>query len=385
MAHTAKMHINDLNKEQARAELIRLRDEIAAHDRRYYGEDAPSISDAAYDDLRIRNQDIEARFPDLVLEDSPSKRIGSAPASGFAKIKHAVPMLSLANGFSREDIGEFVERICRFLNLDDLPDFYCEPKMDGLSFSARYERGRLVSVATRGDGAVGEDITANMRSIKHFPDRLQQDVPVLEVRGEVFMNKEDFLALNTKRQAEGEPVFANPRNAAAGSLRQLDASITATRPLDYIAYAVGEVEGLVFEHYDQLVAQLALLGFATNPHNRLCAHLEDVLAYYQEMEAMRGDLPYDIDGLVYKVNHMSYQQRLGFVSRSPRWAIAHKFPAEQGVTVVEANYCSSWAHRCAYPSCGACPGDDWRGWWYSVPVFITRMKSGAKIYAFMTM
>jgi DNA ligase (NAD+) len=329
--------IAKLTEVQARAELARLAAEIAAHDRRYYQEDAPTVSDAAYDALRRRNAEIEARFPELIRADSPSRKVGAAPARGFAKIRHTVPMLSLDNAFSDGDVRDFVDRIRRFLRLgEETPVFTAEPKIDGLSMSLRYEDGRLIYGATRGDGAAGEDVTANIRTLEDVPKQLRgRNVPaVCEVRGEVYMTKSAFLALN-KRQAEaGGQVFANPRNSAAGSVRQKDPAITASRPLGFFAYAWGAMSEMPADTQSGMVKWFSAAGFKTNPLMRVCKSLDAMLSFHHEIEAERATLDYDIDGVVYKVDRLDWQERLGFVSRTPRWAVAHKFPAEQAATVV---------------------------------------------------
>jgi DNA ligase (NAD+) len=325
-----------LTEAQAKKELARLAAEIAEHDRRYYQEDRPIISDAEYDALRQRNDEIEARFPHLIRADSPSRRIGAAPAGRFPKVRHAVPMLSLDNAFTDEDVADFVGRIKRFLRLEETPTFTAEPKIDGLSMSLRYEGGELVSAATRGDGTEGEDVTANIRTLKDVPHRLQgKHVPrVCEVRGEVYMTKSAFLELNRRQEAAGEKVFANPRNSAAGSLRQLDPAITASRPLGFFAYAWGEMSEMPQKTQSGMVRWFGAIGFKTNPLMKVCDSLEGLLAFHREIEGQRASLDYDIDGVVYKVDRLDWQERLGFVSRSPRWAIAHKFPAERATTIV---------------------------------------------------
>jgi DNA ligase (NAD+) len=319
-------------------EVTRLAEAIREHDRRYYQEDAPSISDAAYDALRRELEALEAAHPHLAAPDSPTRKVGAAAASGFGKVTHRVPMLSLGNGFSDADIAEFLVRIRRFLDLPEetpLP-FLCEPKIDGLSFSARYEQGRFVQGATRGDGEVGEDITENLRSLTGLPMQLPPHAPeVLEMRGEVYLSHADFAALNAQQAEKGGKLFANPRNAAAGSLRQLDASITANRPLRYFAYAWGEVIPLPTGSQWRILQTLHQLGFITHPDAQRVEGLEAMLAYYRELEARRPGLGYDIDGIVYKLDDLALQERLGFVSRAPRWAIAHKFSAEQGETLLE--------------------------------------------------
>ncbi|HVI28461.1 NAD-dependent DNA ligase LigA [Hansschlegelia sp.] len=314
--------------------------EIAEHDRRYYQQDAPTISDAAYDDLRRRLDALEAEFPELKTPDSPSQRVGAAPSGAFAKVRHAVPMLSLANAFSDEEVAEFVARVRRFLDLKPEQELAiaAEPKIDGLSASLRYEGGRFVRGATRGDGAVGEDVTANLRTIDDVPERLTgDDVPeVLEVRGEVYMSHADFRALNERQAEAGKPIFANPRNAAAGSLRQLDPKITAERPLRFFAYAWGEASAVPATTQTGMVQNLERWGFQTNPLMKVFTSTDELLRHYHAIEAVRAELGYDIDGVVYKVERLDLQRRLGFVSRSPRWAIAHKFPAEQATTILEA-------------------------------------------------
>jgi DNA ligase (NAD+) len=329
---------DELTQAQARTELKRLAQEIAAHDERYYQNDAPAISDADYDALRRRNAAIEARFPALVLADSPSRRVGARPARGFAKLRHAVPMLSLDNAFSDEDVTDFVDRIRRFLRLpaDEPLAFTAEPKIDGLSLSLRYEGGWLVNGATRGDGIEGEDVTANVKTLETIPHELRgRRVPArCDIRGEVYMTKSAFLALNERQQEAGKQVFANPRNSAAGSLRQLDASITASRPLGFFAYAWGEMSELPEKTQHGMLDWFARCGFTTNPLMKRCNSVEELLEFHREIELARGTLDYDIDGVVYKVDRLDWQERLGFVSRTPRWAIAHKFPAQRATTIV---------------------------------------------------
>jgi DNA ligase (NAD+) len=332
----------DLMPLEVITELEALAREIARHDLAYHQKDAPEISDADYDALKKRNSDIEVLFPDHIRDDSPSKRVGAAVATGFSKVTHALPMLSLGNVFSEDDYREFIDGIRRFLKeLHDDPDapleMVAEPKIDGLSISLRYENGIFVQGATRGDGATGEDVTTNVRTMKDFPETLPGDVPgVLEVRGEVYMSGSDFLALNAAQEKVGEKVFANPRNAAAGSLRQLDSSITARRPLSFFAYALGEVSAPIADTHWGILEKLKSWSFPTNSQTTLCADISDVLAFYNRLNGERAALGYDIDGIVYKVNRLDYQERLGFVSRAPRWAIAHKFPAEKATTVINA-------------------------------------------------
>jgi DNA ligase (NAD+) len=329
--------VEALTEDEARAELARLAGEIARHDRAYHEQDAPEITDAAYDALRLRNAAIEARFPDLVRPDSPRFRVGAAPAGGFAKVRHGVPMLSLDNAFDAADFAEFCERARRFLGLKDEPlAFVGEPKIDGLSISLTYEAGRLVRGATRGDGVEGEDVTANVRTLKSIPSRLKGAAPArIEIRGEVFMTKADFLALNEAQDAAGQKLFANPRNAAAGSLRQLDARITAARPLSMFAYAMGEASESPADTHWQWLELLQSWGFAVNPLSRRLADAEEAAAFQAGIATGRAALPYDIDGVVYKIDDLALQRRLGFVGRAPRWAIAWKFPAEQATTVLE--------------------------------------------------
>ena len=328
-----------LTAAQAKAELKRLAYEIALNDKRYYQEDAPKIADAAYDALRERNKAIEARFPHLIRADSPSKRVGAAPTGRFKKVRHAVPMLSLDNAMAEQDVVDFVARIRRFLKLgeDEKITFSAEPKIDGLSMSLRYERGELVVAATRGDGSEGEDVTANIKTLKDVPHKLHgRHIPaVAEVRGEVYMTKQAFLALNERQKAAGEPVFANPRNSAAGSLRQKDSQITASRPLGFFAYAWGEMSEMPADTQSGMIKWFETCGFKTNPLTKTCHSLEQLLAFHRDIEERRAKLDYDIDGVVYKVDRLDWQERLGFVSRSPRWAIAHKFPAERATTVVK--------------------------------------------------
>jgi DNA ligase (NAD+) len=324
----------------ARVEHEALGREIAEHDERYYGQDAPSISDAEYDALRRRYEEIETRFPELADSESLSRRVGAKAAEKFAKVRHRVPMLSLANAFSEEEVKDFVARVRRFLGLpeDRVLSFSAEPKIDGLSLSLRYEGGRLVTAATRGDGAEGEDVTANARTVKEIPPRLKgTDVPkVCEIRGEVYLRHEDFAEINRRQEAAGKPPFANPRNSAAGSLRQLDASITAARPLRFFAYAWGEMSATPSRTHLGMIERFAAWGFKTNPLTQRCTSVEELLAHYRQIESERANLGYDIDGVVYKVDDLGLQERLGFVSRAPRWALAHKFPAQQATTVIEA-------------------------------------------------
>ena len=333
---SSEIDVDKLTAEQAAEELARLAAEIAEHDKRYHAEDAPTISDAEYDALRQRNARIEARFPELVRDDSPSRAVGATPSTAFSTVEHAIPMLSLDNVFADEDVTDFVASVRRFLALplDAELVFTAEPKIDGLSMSLRYEKGRLVTAATRGDGTTGENVTANIRTIDEIPDELPKDAPdVVEVRGEVYMRRDDFLDLQ-KRMAESGQTFANPRNSAAGSLRQKNPEVTRSRPLKFFAYAWGETaEPLAETQYDA-VQRMAGWGFPVNERMTRCSSIEEMLACYRAIEAERASLPYDIDGVVYKVDRLDLQERLGFRSRSPRWATAHKFPAEKATTVL---------------------------------------------------
>lgn len=313
---------------------------IRYHDSRYHGEDNPEISDADYDALVALNKEIEDAFPAQIRHDSPSVRVGAAPSSAFGKVTHSQPMLSLSNAFDKTDIEEFIARIGRFLTLESTEPliFTAEPKIDGLSISLRYEAGMLVQAATRGDGSVGEDVTANVRQIKDIPQQITQSrIPppdMLEVRGEIYMTKADFAALNERQAETGSKPFANPRNAAAGSLRQKDASITAARPLHFFAYASGTISEPVSDTHHGFLSYLSECGFVVNSLTRLCHNAEELVASWQDINTQRPHLEYDIDGVVYKVNRHDWQQRLGQVSRAPRWAIAHKFAAEQAETTL---------------------------------------------------
>ena len=328
-----------MDETAATAELADLAATIAFHDTRYHGEDDPVISDADYDALMARNRALEAAFPALVREDSPSLRVGAPAAAGFGKVRHARPMLSLNNGFTDEDIEDFAARIRRFLSLgeDDELAFTAEPKIDGLSLSLRYEGGRLVQAATRGDGAEGEDVTANIRMVDAVPQSLAGSPPqVLEVRGELYMDKADFLALNASQEVAGAKIFANPRNAAAGSLRQKDPAVTASRRLRFFAYSLGEASAPLADTHMRSLAALGDMGFSINPLSDRHADVAGLLEQHAAIGAARPDLSYDIDGVVYKVDRHDFQDRLGQVARAPRWAIAHKFPAEQAETVLNA-------------------------------------------------
>ncbi|MCE9650846.1 MAG: NAD-dependent DNA ligase LigA [Parvibaculum sp.] len=331
--------VDQLTLEEAAEELERLADEIARHDKLYHQKDAPEISDAAYDAMRRRNDELEKLYPELVREDSPNKSIGAAPADAFGKVTHKVAMLSLSNGFDDNDVVEFWNRVGRFLNLKEEDELAvtAEPKIDGLSAALRYEKGRFVLGATRGDGREGENVTENLRTITDIPHELKGKNPpdVFEVRGEVYMSHADFERLNENQVKAGKPVFANPRNAAAGSLRQLDPKITRSRPLRFFAYAWGDASEVPADTQSGVMDRFRKWGFPVNPLFSVCKSSEELLAFYHDIEEKRASLGYDIDGVVYKINRLDWQQRLGFVSRSPRWALAHKFPAEQAMTVLE--------------------------------------------------
>ena len=333
--------IKDMSAEDAKAEHQKLAAAIKSHDEAYYAHDAPVVSDAEYDRLRKRLIDLERAFPGLVTPESPTQNVGVAPAKGFGKVRHRVPMLSLDNAFSNDELREFEGRIRRFLGLGPTEEvaFFAEPKIDGLSASLRYENGRFIQGATRGDGQVGEDITGNLKGVVDLPLEItRQGAPIpgfFEIRGEVYMSKPDFLALNNSQERSGGKIFANPRNAAAGSLRQLDTAITASRNLRFFAYAWGEVSEVPGTTQSEVLAQFEKWGFSVNPLSRVCANMEEAIDAYRKIEELRASLDYDIDGVVFKVNRLDWQERLGFVSRSPRWAIAHKFPAERAYTVIE--------------------------------------------------
>ncbi|MEM1317605.1 MAG: NAD-dependent DNA ligase LigA, partial [Pseudomonadota bacterium] len=328
-----------LSEAQAKDELEALAREIGEHDTRYHNDDAPTISDAEYDALRKRNTAIEARFPHLVLDDSPSNNVGSPVQSKFDKITHKVPMLSLDNAFDDGDVADFVASVQRFLNWKDGEPlaFTAEPKIDGLSLALRYEHGELVSAATRGDGQVGENVTANARTVRDIPRQLTGgDIPdTVEIRGEVYIGKEDFAALNAEMEAAGKQLYVNPRNTAAGSLRQLDSRITASRPLRFFAYAWGEVSALPQDTQFGMIEQMERWGFVTNPLTKRLETVDALIEHYRLIEQERATLDYDIDGVVYKVDDLALQGRLGFASRVPRWAIAHKFPAEIATTILK--------------------------------------------------
>lgn len=329
--------IKNLTPIEAAAEIAELTRKIEYHDIRYHQQDEPEISDADYDALKIRLFAIEEEFPQLVAETSPSKKVGAKPLKDFGKVEHSIPMLSLTNCFSAEDASDFYDRIYKFLNLSqhNKIEVIAEPKIDGLSCSIRYEGGKLVQAATRGDGATGEDITANVKTIADIPQNLKGEFPqVLEVRGEVYMERVAFFKLNEQQEKRGEKIFANPRNAAAGSLRQLNPAITASRPLRFIAYALGDVSENFAPTQSEIKERLSLLGFRTSEPFVICKNLKEILEVYNEVYSKRATIPYDIDGVVYKVNDRELQERLGFISRAPRWATAHKFPAEQAETLL---------------------------------------------------
>ena len=334
-----------MTEAEAAKELEQLATEIARHNRLYHQEDAPEISDADYDALVRRNAELEAAFPQLVREDSPSKAVGAAPAAHLAKVRHALPMLSLENAFSDEEVAEFVARVRRFLSLgpDEEVALTAEPKIDGLSCSLRYERGRLVQAATRGDGTTGENVTENVRTIADIPQVLSPStegegrVPeVFEIRGEVYMSKPDFAALNQRKAEMGGKVFANPRNAAAGSLRQLDPAITAARPLRFLAHGWGEASHVPAESQYELMQRIAKWGLPISPDLKRFTAIEPLLDHYRAIERARADLQFDIDGVVYKVDRLDWQRRLGQVAKAPRWALAHKFPAQRAETTLNA-------------------------------------------------
>lgn len=328
----------DLSEAEARAEVQRLAKEIRHHDLLYHQQDQPEISDAAYDALKQRLSAIEARFPSLVASDSPSRAVGAPTAAGFGKIRHKVPMLSLGNAFSDDEVANFFDQLRR--QAGDVPGIdqvLAEPKIDGLSISLTYLDGQFQQGATRGDGSEGEDVTANLKTLRDLPQRLKGKVPaVLEVRGEVYMSRADFKQLNERQAKAGEKTFANPRNAAAGSLRQLDPSITAKRPLSLFCYSWGEVSERPWKTQKEFLERLADWGFPINERARICKGMKEALSFYQEIQAERAELPYDIDGVVYKVNSVALQEELGFRTREPRWAIAHKFPAERAITKLKA-------------------------------------------------
>ena len=336
--------VDALTEEEARAELAALAKKIAHHDRLYYTDAAPEISDADYDALRRRNSEIEARFPELIRSDSPTRRVGAAPAVGFAKVTHTRPMLSLENAFEEADVRDFFAGVRNFFRRtateelvgEDRIEIMAEPKIDGLSIALSYQNGRLVLGATRGDGTTGENVTTNLRTLDTVPEVLAGGgwPAQIDIRGEVYLERAGFFALNEERAAAGESVFANPRNAAAGSLRQLDSAITARRPLKFFAYAWGETSAPFARTHEEALARFREWGFTVNQRSRLCRGVGAALAYYRDIAAERASLPYDIDGVVYKVNDLALQERLGMISRAPRWAVAQKFPAQQAQTVL---------------------------------------------------
>lgn len=327
--------IENLNESQAIKELKRIAEEMAKADIAYYQDDEPYLIDAQYDELKRMNERIEAKFPQLVIKDGPSKRIGAKTREDLGKVKHKIPMLSLGDVFSEEEMLDFTASVNRFLGREEEITYTAEPKIDGLSFSARYEKGIFVKGATRGDGSIGEDITENLKMIPDLPLKIESNVPdILEVRGEVYMSKSDFLELNTQYEKEGKKVFANPRNAAAGSLRQLDPNITKERKLSLFVYTWGEVSDIVWNSQSQFLEDVRNWGFKTNPYNKICHTTQELSNYFEYLMQKRASLPYDIDGIVYKVDSLALQNRLGFLTRTPRWAIAHKFPAEQAYTIV---------------------------------------------------
>ncbi|MGX6960732.1 MAG: NAD-dependent DNA ligase LigA [Rickettsia endosymbiont of Pentastiridius leporinus] len=325
-------NIEEINEKEAKKLLQELAEKIELYNHAYYIEDKPLVADSEYDQLFNINLKLEQKFPHLILENSPSKKVGSKVQNKFAKVTHQVPMLSLSNAFDEQDVKDFVDRIKNFLRLDEFAPIFCEPKIDGLSFAATYKNGILTTGATRGDGYIGEDITANIKTIKNFPFKINNAPEFLEVRGEIYIEKQDFLNLNKEQEEQGKDKFANPRNAAAGSLRQLDSSITAKRPLKYFVYAIGSVKEELAASQDQLLAKLKALGFNVNEIGKLANSEEEIFTFYEYLKANRESLPYEIDGVVYKLNDFALQDRMGFIARSPRFATAHKFPAIIGQT-----------------------------------------------------
>ncbi len=327
----------DISKEEAKKEIEKLREEIRYHDYRYYVLNEPVISDAEYDRLMRRLQELEEKFPDLVTPDSPTQRVGAPPREEFGTVTHSIPMLSLANAFEEGEVYDFDRRVRKGLDGGE-PRYVAEPKIDGLAVEIVYERGVIKVGSTRGDGTIGEDVTDNLKTIKSVPLRLREEEfpapELLEVRGEVYMSKEDFRRLNQEREKRGESLFANPRNAAAGSLRQLDPKITASRPLRVFFYGIGRIEGKKFKTHWEVLQTLPKWGFTINPHVKLCQSIEECIEYYNNLKEIREDLDYEIDGVVFKVDQFEYQRRLGEISRSPRWALAYKFPSVQATTKV---------------------------------------------------
>lgn len=318
---------NIISKEEAKKEIDYLSEQIKKHNKAYYLEDAPTISDAEYDQLFLRLQKIEEQFPELIKESSPTQTVGITIQDKFIKHKHRQPMLSLGNCFSEDELVDFIDRIKRFLSIEYFPKIFCEPKIDGVSFSITYANGKLLTGATRGDGYIGENITQNIKTINNLPHTIDDSNDFLEIRGEVFIDKKDFEVLNIEQEKKGKPKFANPRNSAAGSLRQLDASITANRPLKYFVYAVGYSSETFATSQEKLLNKLKKLGFQVNPDCALANNIDEMLAFYNKQMRIRDNLPNEIDGIVYKVNDFALQERLGYIARSPRFAIAHKFPA----------------------------------------------------------
>lgn len=325
----------DFQKEDTKSRYKELVALIQHHDDLYHAQDKPEISDAQYDALRRELDAIEEKYPDIATAESPNKKVGAAPSKGFKKVSHSVPMLSLSNAFTDEDVGDFIAKIQRFLNVSEDIFVVAEPKIDGLSCSLRYQNHKLVLAATRGDGTEGEDITENVQHIADIPKEIPKDAPdILEVRGEIYMRRDDFMALNKRQEEQGKDMFANPRNAAAGSVRQLDSAITAQRPLRFFGYALGQVSRPFASTQEEIKESLENWGFVPAQPSKVCRTKDEILEYYNHVMVIRPDLPFDIDGVVYKVNDLVLQERLGFVSRSPRWAIAHKFPAEKAVTII---------------------------------------------------
>ncbi|NHK29058.1 NAD-dependent DNA ligase LigA [Parvularcula flava] len=332
----AEKAVKNLTAEEATAELARLSDEIAQHDIAYHQKDAPTITDAEYDRLRRRVRLIEERYPNLIRKDSPSQKVGAPPSNRFRKVRHATKMFSLDNAFDDKTVYDFDKRVRKFLGLDknDTVSYVAEPKIDGLSATLRYEKGRFVLGATRGDGNEGEDVTRNLETLDDIPKSIKNAPDVVEIRGEVYMSKSSFLALNESRVAKGEDVFANPRNAAAGSLRQLDVSVTRSRPLRFFPYSWGYCSEALGQTQWGVLKRFEDWGFVVNEQMKQCASVHELIKHYHKIENNRSELPYDIDGVVYKVNRLDWQERLGFTAKDPRWAIAHKFPAEQATTVL---------------------------------------------------
>lgn len=327
-----KEDLSNVSEQEAKDLLQKLAKDLEKYNIAYHQEDKPIISDVEYDALFHFYLQLEKKFPHLILANSPTKKVGSKVSEKFTKVSHLIPMLSLSNAFDQEDVQEFIDRIKNFLRLNDFPLIFCEPKIDGLSFSAIFEHGVLKVASTRGDGYIGENITENIKTIKNFPYRLVSAPELIEVRGEVYINKADFLLLNEQQKLQEKDLFANPRNAAAGSLRQLDPNITASRPLKYFVYAVGSTSSKIADTQDQLLEKLGALGFSVNNIGHLARSIEEIQSFYESLKTSRDDLPYEIDGAVYKLNDFNLQERMGYIARSPRFAIAHKFPAIVGQT-----------------------------------------------------